>query len=288
MEQPDFQDWVGREESVDDTVSLGAARRMAAFLDHDPGVLKNGSNVPAHWFAMVCTPFDVQSRLGDNGHVHGGEFMPPVTLGRRNLGGRRVECFQPMRIGQEIVRTSRITAIVHKTGRAGRMCIVTVRNEYRQQDSGLTVTDEQDVIFSEGLARQGVPQVQAQAQAAVKEANDDTVATAGFLPDARMLFRFSALTFNAFRVHYDAPYATEVERLPGLVVNGSLTTLKVWDFATRRSGMALKSSISRNLLPLHAGNPVVIELKESGNGSFTARAGTSAGVTAVQVELQLV
>jgi 3-methylfumaryl-CoA hydratase len=282
MEAADYADWVGRQQRVDDTVSLGAARRMAALLDQHGAALKTGDAVPAHWYAMACTPFDSQSALQIDGHPRKGEFLPPVPLPRRSMGGRRVSFHQPLRIGEEIERRSTIVSITPKNGRSGKLCIVTVRHDYVAGNDGLRVTDEQDIIYREEAS--GEAPKQAAAEPAISSIASD--AQSAYLPDTLLLFRFSAITFNAHRVHYDAAYAREVEHYPALVVNGSLTSLKLWDFATRQSGRVLTASRSRNLRPLFVNAPVSLHLANTGPTSASAWAVNAQGELAVQADLE--
>lgn len=290
MQAENHPDWIGRQQRVDDTVSLGAARRMAALLDQDGAALKTGDAVPAHWYAMACTPFDAQSTLHIDGHPRKGEFLPPVSLPRRSMGGRRVAFHRPLRIGDEVVRRSTIVSITPKSGRSGKLCIVTVRHDYLSRDADVLVSDEQDIIYRE-QASGDAPKQAATPQAGTDPAISSVASVASeaqsaYLPDTLLLFRFSAITFNAHRVHYDAAYAREIEHYPALVVNGSLTTLKLWDFAARHSGRVLTASRSRNLRPLFVNEPVALHLAYTGPASASAWALNAAGELAVQADLE--
>jgi 3-methylfumaryl-CoA hydratase len=250
-------------------------------MDRPATALQLGSTVPAHWYAMLFAPTEPQSELEADGHPRKGNFLPPVPLPRRMFAGRRAVFHRPLRIGEPVTRVSRIASIVPKTGRSGDMCFVTVVHDISDA-GGLLVTEEQDIVYR-GAAAAAVPA----AARAIEPAPTADFSTE-FIPEPTHLFRYSAITFNAHRIHYDEAYATGVEGYPGLVVNGGLTTLRLWEFMTERSGLRLRSSSSRNLKALFVNRPVTLcGCIESGSGRAQAWALDADGDVAVRIDLEL-
>ncbi|MGG5810140.1 FAS1-like dehydratase domain-containing protein [Falsiroseomonas sp. CW058] len=241
-----LDEWVGRAREVEDEMTAPAARRLAAMLDRAPPPLNRGAEVPPHWVAILFDDAQPQSRLGPDGHPAKGDFLPPVPLPRRMLAGRRMRHAAPLRIGDRLVRRSEIMSITPKEGRSGRLVFVTVRHVVAGP-AGVVATEEQDIAYRE--APSGA------AKAEVPAAAPDAAWREPFSPDPVLLFRYSALTFNGHRIHYDADYARGVEGYPGLVVNGGLTILLLLEAALRHAppGAALRTADIRTLRPLTCG-----------------------------------
>jgi 3-methylfumaryl-CoA hydratase len=222
-----LQGWVGRSEVTEDEVALPIVRRLAALLDRDATSFRRGSPLPEGWHAVFFGPVVPQSQLGPDGHPRKGDFLPPVPLPRRMFAGRRIRFVAPVRIGAELRRISTIAGVTPKTGRSGRM--VFVRVEHRiEADGTLAVLEDQDIVYREEAAP-GAPPAPAPA-AALPEAT----ATEPYAPDTVTLFRYSALTFNGHRIHYDLPYTQGEEHYPALIVNGGLTALRLCELAKRQ------------------------------------------------------
>jgi 3-methylfumaryl-CoA hydratase len=276
-----LQEWIGREETADDEVPLNSARQMAALLNLDAQVYKRGSVIPAQWYVMLFTPTTPQSGLGPDGHAAKGQFLPPVTLPRRMFAGRRTWFHQPLVIGQEVRRVSRIESITPKTGRSGEMVFVTVRHEI-SAGGKLAVVEEQDIVYRQPAAPGAKPE--AKEDAAPAETPEWTGSIEVTTP---MLFRYSAITFNAHRIHYDLPYTQNTEGYPNLVVNGGLTTLMLWNFAAGQTGKVLKSSQSRNLKPLFVGQTLGLNARATGPNEVSAWATNAKGERCVEAKLEL-
>ena len=276
-----LDEWVGREEQADDEVSLAGARRMAALLDRSGDGLARGVAVPAHWYVMLFNPLSPQSGLGLDGHPEKGQFLPPVPLPRRMFAGRRAWFHRPLIVGETVTRTSRIQSITPKQGRSGEMCFVTVRNEITSP-AGLAIVEEQDIVYRANPSGKAPPPARA-------EAVDTEVAqwSQAFEPDATLVFRYSAITFNAHRIHYDMAYAREAEGYPALVVNGGLTTLMLWELAVARCGRPIVSSSTRNLKALFVGQPAVLAGRMDAAGRVQAWALDGAGERAIEMTLEL-
>jgi len=223
-----FDPWLGRVEEARDRISPRQARQMAATLGVD-GDFGEGAVLPALWHWMGWTPEAAMAELGPDGHPARGGFLPPVPLERRMWAGGRLRFHAPLRIGEEMHRRSEITKVSEKTGSTGQMVFVTVRHEVRGAE-GLAVEEEQDIVFI-AMPAQFTPPPPVAAPA--PDWREDVVV------DEVRLFRFSALTFNAHRIHFDLPYATGVEKYPGLVVHGPLQAMLLMEAARARRGGAM-------------------------------------------------
>ena len=279
-----LQKWIGRQEQADDEVALAGARRMAALLDQPAQEIKRGTAIPAHWYVMLFAPTAPQSALGPDGHPAKGQFLPPVPLPRRMFAGRRSWFHRPLVVGDEATRVSRIQAITPKQGRSGEMCFVTVRHEI-SVPAGLAVVEEQDIVYRGEQPAGNAPKTAVAAPALVAEEKADWTRT--FEPNPTTLFRYSAITFNAHRIHYDLPYTKDVEGYPNLVVNGGLTTLMLWDLVTAQTGRAIKSSVSKNLKALFVGQPMLLNGRMTGPDAVSVWALNSTGERAIEAAVEL-
>lgn len=248
----DWQGWIGRTREVADEMAAPIARRLAAALDQEGVDLRNGAALPPHWISVLFDDAQPQRTLGADGHAATGEFLPPVDLPRRMLAGRRVTFERSPRVGDALVRRSEITAIAPKEGRTGRLVFVTVRHTVTGPQ-GVVAVEEQDIVYREAPVPGAAP---AKAEAPVLPAADWSET---FVPDPVLLFRISALQFNGHRIHYDADYTRSVEGYPALVVNGSVTTLKLIEAARTRAGQELRSYAARTARPLFCGRRVTMK-----------------------------
>ena len=232
-------------------------------------------------------PLAAQSTLAEDGHPAKGQFLPPVALPRRMFAGRRVSFHEGLRVGDAMMRRSTIVRIAEKVGRSGPICFVTVRHEIAGP-RGLAVIEEQDIVYR--------GETGAAARAAGSAAPDLSPRGEGtmpawsqvIIPTPAMVFRYSAITFNAHRIHYDLPYTRDVEGYPGLVVNGGLTTLLVWHAAARTMGRAVAASATRNLQPLFVDRPISIAGGTLGaNGTLRVTVSNDLGQAALEADLQL-
>jgi 3-methylfumaryl-CoA hydratase len=209
-----LQEWVGRSETRSDEVTAAPMAALAATLDIDAPYPRHGDPLPPLWHWLYFLPIHRQSDLGPDGHARRGGFLPPVDLPRRMWAGGRVEFHHPLRVGERVTRTSRIAEVRFKEGRTGPLVFVLVRHEIGSEGR-VALTEEHDIVYR-GHARPGDPAV------AAPIAPADAAWERVVRPDDVLLFRYSALTFNGHRIHYDRRYATEVEGYPGLVVHGPL------------------------------------------------------------------
>jgi 3-methylfumaryl-CoA hydratase len=223
----DLETWVGRTEAREDRVTIPPMAALSATLDRDDPLPQPGDAVPPLWHWLWFLPLDRQSDLGPEGHREKGGFLPPVALPRRMWAGGRLEFHRPLRVGEPITRRSRIAAVREKTGRTGPLVFVEVHHEIRNP-SGLAVMEVQDIVYREYQRRDAPPRDS-------REAPVDPAWERTIEPDDILLFRYSALTFNSHRIHYDRRYATEVEGYPGLVVHGPLIATLLVDLLDRHS-----------------------------------------------------
>ncbi len=210
-------------------VTARQARQMAATLGTDPATLSDGAPLPPLWHWMGWLPETPMAGLGPDGHPARGGFLPPVPLERRMWAGGRLTFHAPLRIGQAMRRRSTILKVAEKTGTTGRMVFVTVGHEVAGAE-GLAIREEQDIVYV-AMPEAFTPPPPVPAAEGAEWA--DPVAM-----DTVRLFRFSALTFNAHRIHFDLPYAREVEKYPGLVVHGPMQAMLLMQAARAHAGGA--------------------------------------------------
>jgi 3-methylfumaryl-CoA hydratase len=223
MTETDWQDWVGRTESRADVVTTTPVAALAATLDRDDPLPRAGDPLPPLWHWLYFLPLARQSELGPDGHPKRGGFLPPVPLPRRMWAGSRLSFLHPLRIGEPIERTSTIVDVTRKDGRSGPLVFVRVRHEIAGS-SGLAIVDEHDIVYRDVPAPNERP-------ATPPRASGTASWSRTIQPDDVLLFRYSALTFNGHRIHYDRRYVTEVEGYPGLVVHGPLIATLLLELA---------------------------------------------------------
>jgi len=223
--EPDaWHEWLGRSERRVDRVCAAPLAALAATLDRDDPEPAQGTEVPPLWHWLYFTPLTGQGELGPDGHARRGGFLPPVPLPRRMWAGGRLAFEHPLHVGDEIVRTSRIADIRAKQGRSGALVFVTLRHEIADA-RGVAITEEHDIVYR-GDARPEAARPAPRAPADERFARE-------IAPDPVLLFRYSALTFNGHRIHYDRGYVTEVEGYPGLIVHGPLIATLLLDLLRR-------------------------------------------------------
>lgn len=221
----DLRSWVGRTAHHDDTITAAPLAGLLALLDRTDTAATTGCALPplAHWLYFL--PKALQRDLGVDGHPLLGGFLPPVRLPRRMWAGGRLFFDQSLCIGDTATRQSTITHIAEKAGRSGPLVFVTVAHAISTA-RGLCVREEHDIVYR-APAQPGAA-LPTPARARTDEHFSRTVT-----PDPVLLFRYSALTFNAHRIHYDRDHATQVEGYPGLVVHGPLIATLLLDLVRR-------------------------------------------------------
>ncbi|MEN9537965.1 MAG: hypothetical protein RLZZ126_200 [Pseudomonadota bacterium] len=222
-----LQDWVGRTETVDDVATATPYAALSATLDWPAERPAPGTPLPSLWHWLYFLPINRQSEIGADGHPRRGGFLPPVPLPRRMWAGSDFEFHAPLRIGDSLSRTSTIADVKEKSGRTGSLIFVRVRHDLRVNGSEqVALTEHHNIVYRAAPSADDVapPPQAAPAQWAWERR---------IVPDDVLLFRYSALTFNGHRIHYDRKYVTEVEGYPGLIVHGPLIATLLMDLLRR-------------------------------------------------------
>jgi len=265
--------WIGKQETLRDTIRVDPANLMEMTLDR-PARLATGDALPPLWHWLYFLQSARLSELGRDGHPALGGFLPPVALPRRMWAGGRFGFNAALRIGNEAQKTSTIKDVALKQGRSGTLCFVTVRHEI-SNDAGLTLWEEHDIVYRED------PKPDA-AQPDAKTLEGEWGFSETHCMREVALFRYSALTFNGHRIHYDRDYARNVEGHEGLVVHGPLVATLLADFALRNSAdLPLKVFEFRASKPLYDNGPFTLHGRADG-GEQTLAVTDPAGLIAMQ------
>jgi 3-methylfumaryl-CoA hydratase len=272
-----LKDWIGRTQSVEDLAAPFPARALSATFDEkdDPDP-QNGDSLPPLWHWLYFLEIAPQSKIGPDGHAERGDFLPPVPLPRRMWAGSRFSFDgEPIRVGETIQRRSEIKSVEPKTGSTGSMVFVTVQHTI-SGPRGVSFVEEHDIVYREA-AKPG------EAPRPPKPAPTDATWTRSILADPVLLFRFSALTFNGHRIHYDQPYVTGTEGYPGLIVHGPLMGMLQIELARRsNAGKVVKGFEFRALSPVFGGATLKVGARREQDGSVTTWVADSNGGLAQQ------
>ncbi len=260
-----FDAWIGRESRASDRLDEGLAARWLATFDlarPHPPILHQGIH-----FAL-CTPDAPTAALGEDGHPardnSPDSFLPPFPMPRRMWASSKIAFHAPVAIGAVIERRSRIAAISEKQGSSGPLAFVDVSHETLANGT-LAVVETQSIVYRDAARPDAPLSPPPQGDARLDPAGWD--AHRSLTPDARLLFRYSALTFNTHRIHYDAPYAQSIERYRGLVVHGPLIASLLLQLAAQELGEnRLRTFQFRGLSPAMAGEPLHLVLRKSDAG----------------------
>jgi 3-methylfumaryl-CoA hydratase len=217
--------WIGRTESRSDQVTPTPVAALSATLDREDPAPQAGDALPPLWHWLYFLPIHRWSEIGADGHPKRGGFLPPVPLPRRMWAGGRLQFHRPLRLGEGISRDSKVVDVNHKEGRTGPLVFVLVSHEVSNA-GGIALTEEHDIVYRDN-PRPG------DAAPTPQRAPGDADWTREIRPDEVLLFRYSALTFNGHRIHYDRRYVTEVEGYPGLIVHGPLIATLLVDLLRR-------------------------------------------------------
>ena len=240
--------WIGRERTDTNFAEPNRANGLRLLLESPIPPLKEGDALPPLWHWVYFWEQAAQSHLGEDGHAARGEFLPASDLPRRMWAGSEIAWQAPLRLGEHWTRRSVIEAVIPKEGRSGRLLFVTVRHEIESGDR-TCLQERQSIVYREA-AGTGAPPLK------VQSAPGKPIWHRRVVPDSRLLFRYSALTFNAHRIHYDEGYAREVEGYPGLVVHGPLLATMMVDLVRReRPGTELQDFSFRALAPVFSSRP---------------------------------
>ena len=228
----DLTTWIGRSETRQDTFTATPAAALAATLDHAETPWAAGTPLPPLWHWLYFLPLHRQSEIGPDGHAKRGGFLPPVPLPRRMWAGSQFEFRAPLRIGDAVERTSTIADVTVKEGRSGQLVFVKVRHDLRANGAAdPALVEFHDIVYRANRQPGDVEPAPVAAPAGAAWQRE-------VQPDDVLLFRYSALTFNGHRIHYDRRYVTEVEGYPGLVVHGPLVATLLMDLLRRQAPQA--------------------------------------------------
>jgi 3-methylfumaryl-CoA hydratase len=244
----ELKKWIGQKETAVDYITIPAVHRLSATLDRDDPMPKAGDPLPVGWHAILFPRVVRHSHIGADGHPERGDFLPPVPLPRRMFAGKRTRFVADLRVGDEVNRESTIKEVNIKQGRSGQMVFVTVKTDIASP-RGLAITEEQDIVY------RGEPDPKAP-PSPPQPAPGNAVWSRVVTPDPVMLFRYSALTFNGHRIHYDHRYVTATEGYPDLVMNGGLTTLLAYELARTHASTPIRYMSSRNVRALFVNRPI--------------------------------
>ena len=263
MPLDNMRDWIGKTQTVEDLIAPWPARALAATLDEQDPAPKNGDALPPLWHWLYFHEAALQSRLGPDGHAERGDFLPPIALPRRMWAGSRFSFDgPPLCVGETASRKSEIKSVEAKTGSTGEMVFVTVQHTLSGA-RGTAFVEEHDIVYREAAKAGEKPRPP-------KPAPTDATWSKRIMPDPVLLFRYSALTFNGHRIHYDHPYVTGVEGYPGLIVHGPLLGTLQMELARRSNpGRTPASFEFRALSPVFAGAAFTVGARSEADGSIT-------------------
>jgi len=240
-----WADWLGKTDVIDDVIGAAPARLLLSTLDDAETTLSAGDALPPAWHWMYFLPTIMQSELKRDGLPMGSGMLPPVGLPRRMFGGCKIDFLAPLPIGATARRESAIVDIKEKRGRSGQLVILDVRHRIHANDV-LCIEETTTSVFREEGSPSPVPEVLPELPPAPAGAWVRDVEV-----NEAMLFRYSAVTFNAHRIHYDRPYATGVEGYGGLVVHGPLLATLLLEVVRRNTGKRVTSFVFRALAPVY-------------------------------------
>jgi len=225
----DLSAWIGRSETLRDQIGATPVKALNATLDHPTMPVEAGTALPPLWHWLYFLPLHRHSDIGPDGHAKRGGFLPPVPLPRRMWAGSQFEFRAPVRVGDAVERRSTIADVSAKEGRTGKLVFVKVRHEVRCNGSAdPAIVEFHDIVYREAKRSGDV-------EPAPQQADRNAAWQRKVVPDDVLLFRYSALTFNGHRIHYDRKYVTEVEGYPGLIVHGPLIATLLMDLVRRNA-----------------------------------------------------
>jgi 3-methylfumaryl-CoA hydratase len=252
--------WQNQERVTTDTISLPAAQFLCAALDRSESFAL-GDALPNGWHWCYHLEAAKRSALGYDGHAAKGEFLPPIDLPRRMWAGSRFEFGAPLRFSEKITRKSNITHVEEKTGKSGKLAFVTVAHRFLDEKNNLRFTEEHDIVYRDVDANRD-PDKPIIAPLAATDAEKIISVT----PDPVLLFRYSALTFNSHRIHYDLAFCREQEGYRHLIVHGPLIATLLMNFANDNAGgRTMKSFTFKAKSPLFCDAPFSLHQKKNGN-----------------------
>lgn len=276
----DLQPWIGRVRIVEDDIGLMAVRRAAGAFDMDPDAFKHGTELPPHWFGIFFAETVRQRDIGPDGHPKKGVILPPIPMPRRMGAGRRVKIMGRLKAGEPAIKKAEVADIVPKSGRSGDIFVLTMRHTIEQHGKTLAV-DVLDAIY-----RPAVPPGQKTTATVPTQARTDHAWSDKTNLTNALNFRYSALTWNAHRIHYDGDYARSEEGYPALVSNGGLSMHLMVDAALRHAKGTLTGFTARLVHPLWVGDLIDVRGEELKDGKMKIWAADKNGVLCGEMDLE--
>ena len=276
-----LQTWIGRQEIRNDVITAAPVARLSATLDHAEPRAIEGEPLPECWHWLYFQPEACTAQIAVDGHPQRGTFLPPVPLPRRMWAGSELIFHTPLLVGDEVRRVSTVEAVDLKSGSAGPLVFVTLIHKLYARNT-LCVEEKQTLVYRSDT-KAATPPAKTLATAPV-----DSTWSKVISPSPVLLFRYSALTFNAHRIHYDRDYAINNEGYAGLVVQGPLTATLLLDLVYRESpGARLKTFQFRGVRPLFDASPFTLAGTPSDDG-VELQAVDSTGAVAMRASAQFV
>jgi 3-methylfumaryl-CoA hydratase len=254
-----LRQWIGRSTEVSDIITSQLTKGLRATLFQEIGDPNTGDVAPytVHW--CLGQPVFPQDQLGPDGHPARGGFLPPVPLPRRMWAGGELTFIDALRVGDLVTRVSKISDVTLKSGSTGQLCFVSVEHTMTTP-RGLALRERQDIVYRE------VSTTPANASAKVPPAPPVAQHRETHVSDPVLLFRYSALTFNGHRIHYDRDYVTKVEGYPGLIFHGPLQAALLVEFAAKLKGNVPAKFSYRGVQPLFEGSEFSVNANEVDGG----------------------
>lgn len=275
------RDWLGHVRVTEDEVSPSMMRRIAAMLDHNPDTFPCGAELPAHWFTMFCCESARQGDIGPDGHPNKGVILPPIPLPRRMGAGRRVRIPGRVKVGDPLVKKAEVAAIEPKVARTGLICVLTMRHTFESRGQVVAV-DEFDAIYREAVP----PGTKSPVNAGTPAPDDAAWQLIRPLPSS-LVFRYSAITWNAHRIHYDADYSRAEEGYPNTVQNGGLTMQLLLDAAVANAGGASLTGLTARLTrPIYVGDTITLAGRALRDGKMDVWVADATGAQCAEMALE--
>ena len=272
-----YQAWIGKQSSTRALVTAYQADALTATLDRDDPPYKEWDVIPPGWHLFYIREVVKLRDTAEDGHPKRGDFLPPIDLPRRMWAGTRATYHKPIHVGENISNVTTIESVTPKVGKTGQLVFLKLKNEISGED-GLATTELQDVVYREE-AQPGV------AAPEPPPPPGEAVWKRTIHPSSVLLFRYSALTMNSHRIHYDRTYVTEVEKYPGLLVHGPLTFTLLLDlFRRENTDKTLKSFSVRAVSPIYDTHDFVVEGSPDGENAANLWALNHEGRLAMSAE----
>jgi 3-methylfumaryl-CoA hydratase len=269
-----LQQWVGRETLADDVLSVRHARLMAATLGLSQAPFDMGAPLPPLWHWLYFLEGLPPAELGRDGHPARGGFLPPVPLANRMWAGGDVQFSASLPLGAPVLKRSTILTVEHKQGRTGELVFVTVLHEVLHEGT-VAISEKQDIVYKDPTPP---------GRTTPSPAMPAALHRSDFVPTSTTLFRYSALTFNGHRIHYDVDYCRDVEGYSNLVVHGPLNATMLAAHAQQAAGRPLKRFQYRGLQPSLLGNALTVNAAPNEEGGMTVWVALPDGAVSMRAE----